>query len=290
MAHIPVLLEESLTLLNISDKNRIIDATFGGGGHTKAILSRNVNCHVTAIDRDTEASARASLIAQEFPDRFTFVQMNFSKISSLIQENRQKFDAILFDFGVSSFQIDAPQRGFSFMNEGALDMRMSNIENSESAMDVVNKYKEEDIADIIYNYGDEPKSRKIAANIVKYRKNQVIETTTQLKTVIDEAFLWKKCSKIDNATKTFQALRIYVNDELREIALALESLPLILKHGARIVTISFHSLEDKIVKNWQKNNQNIVKRVNKKVIKPSYEEIRKNPRSRSAVLRGFIYE
>lgn len=290
MIHIPVLLEESLNLLSISNKQRILDATFGGGGHTRAILSRNPNCHVTGIDRDPDAKARADLISQAFPDRFSFVQTNFSKIADLFKQNIVKFDAILFDFGVSSFQIDDPQRGFSFMNNGKLDMRMSHSENSETAMDIVNKYSEEDLASIIYNYGDEPKSRRIAANILKHRKKSPIVTTSQLRTIIDEAFVGKKFSKIDNATKTFQALRIYVNDELREIAAALDSLPRILAKGANIVTIAFHSLEDKIVKNWQKNNKNIIKYINKNVIKPSVEEVRRNPRSRSAVLRGFIYE
>ncbi len=125
---------------------------------------------------------------------------------------------------------------------------------------------------------------------MKHRKNEYIQTTKQLKEIIDEVFDRKKHSKIDNATKTFQALRIYVNDELKEIAMALDSLPQILKKGARIAIICFHSLEDKIVKNWQKNNKNTIKCINKNVIKPSHVEIHHNTRSRSAVLRGFIYE
>lgn len=290
MVHIPVLLEESLELLSISDRKRVLDATFGGGGHTRAILSINSSCHVTGLDRDPDAAERAFTMSNEFPNRFSFQRANFSKISELFSENTMKFDAVLFDFGVSSFQIDDSSRGFSFMNEGILDMRMSNDDGGESAIDIINNYKEEDLADIIYNYGDEPRSRKIAKNIVKHRQNEHIQTTKQLKEIIDEAFEGKKHSKIDNATKTFQALRIYVNDELKEIATALDSLHKILEKGARIATISFHSLEDRIVKNWQKNSQDTVKRINKNVIKPSREEIRRNPRSRSAVLRGFIYE
>ncbi len=287
MGHIPVLLRESIELLNISTGDRIIDATFGGGGHAEAILANNESCYVLGVDRDEEAADRAALVALRYPGRFRFINTIFSNIRAVIEPD-EKFDAILFDFGVSSFQIDNPDRGFSFSKDGILDMRMSRVDGI-SALDVVNDFSEQDIADIIYNYGDEPKARKIAASIIKNRQAKKISTTFQLKSIIDEIFGGKR-SKIENATKTFQALRIYVNDELSEISKALESLEFILNHGARVVTISFHSLEDRIVKMWQKNNASIFKSINKKVIKPSREEIQNNVRARSAVLRGMIYE
>jgi 16S rRNA (cytosine1402-N4)-methyltransferase len=174
------------------------------------------------------------------------------------------------------------------MNDGPLDMRMSGSDRV-TAFDVVNTYSSEDIADIIYNYGDEQKSRKIAKKIVERRKISPINTTLQLKNIVDEAFHNRKVSRIDNATKTFQALRIYVNQELEEIYNTLSILPSILELGARIITISFHSLESRVVKSWQKNNPDIIKRINKKAIRPSREEILRNPRSRSATLRGYIY-
>lgn len=291
--HIPVLLKESIELLQISDCDRVIDATFGGGGHTRAILESNQNCTVIGVDRDSAAIDRAAIISKQYNNRFSFINSNFSKISTILKNDEKKFDAILFDFGVSSFQIDDPHRGFSFQHDGALDMRMSPSNkdgDSISALDVVSTYSEEELADIIYTYGDEANSRKIAANIVKKRKEFKIDTTFKLKQIIDEAFNNKKQSKIENATKTFQAIRIYINDELCEIDAVLTSITEILNHGARIVTISFHSLEDRIVKLWQKNNKDIIIPINKKVIKPSRDEIKNNVRSRSAVLRGFVYE
>jgi 16S rRNA (cytosine1402-N4)-methyltransferase len=288
MAHTPVLLSEAVELMQISDKCKIIDATFGDGGHTKAILDYNQTCSVLGVDRDELAVARAKVIESQYPERFCFLCSRFSLLPELLQ-NTEKFDVILFDFGVSSSQIDDCNRGFSFMKDGPLDMRMSNT-GTITAFNVVNTYSQKDIADIIYRYGEERKSREIAEKIIKTRKVSPITTTLQLKNVINDALRNKRFSKIDNATKTFQALRIYINQELEEISNALTALPSILKHGARIITISFHALESRIVKEWQRNNSNIIKKINKKVIKPSREEVIQNPRSRSAVLRGFIYE
>jgi len=290
MSHIPVLLEETISALSIKDGDRIVDATFGGGGHTKAILD-SAKCFVFGIDRDPEAILRAKEIEEKYGDKFRFIPGKFSEISELLK-NTEKFNAILFDFGVSSFQIDDPKRGFSFSKDGALDMRMSK-DDKISAFDVVNSFSEEDLATIIWTYGDEPKSRRIASEIIRARAEAEIDTTIKLREIISRAFKFssinKKHSRIDVATKTFQAIRIYVNDELLEIDTALKQLPKILKKNARIVTIAFHSLEDRIVKNWAKSSRNFINPINKEVIKPSYEEVSINPRSRSAVLRAFKY-
>jgi 16S rRNA (cytosine1402-N4)-methyltransferase len=288
MSHIPVLLNESLELMQIFDNCKIIDATFGCGGHTRAVLERNPTCEVLGIDRDESTIDYAKIVESQYPGRFRFFNSKFSNLPKLLQKT-EKFHGILFDFGLSSCQLDDHTRGFSFMSDGPLDMRMSK-DDKVTAFDIVNAYNRSDIADIIYTYGEEPRSRKIAEKIVERRKTSPITTTLQLKNIINEAFHNRKISRIDNATKTFQAIRIYVNQELEEISKTLEVLPSILEHGARIITISFHSLESRIIKLWQRNNPNIIKRINKKVIKPSREEVLKNPRSRSATLRGFIYE
>ena len=290
MSHIPVLLKEVVSTLFIKEGDRLLDATFGGGGHSRAILESE-KCFLIGIDRDPEALLRAQRFKKDFEDRFHFISGKFSQLDKLL-ENEQKFDGILFDFGISSFQIDDQNRGFSFSKNGILDMRMSNNEGI-SAFDVINSFSEEDLANIIWTYGEEPKSRKIASAIVKERANSSIDTTSRLREIVSMVYkcpsATKKYSKIDVATKTFQAIRIFVNNELVEIDTALKLLPKILNNGARIATISFHSLEDRIVKNWAKSLKNLITPINKNVIKPTEEEIRENPRSRSAVLRGFIY-
>jgi 16S rRNA (cytosine1402-N4)-methyltransferase len=281
--HIPVLLKEVIDVLKINRGDNVIDATFGGGGHTIAILN-SCECYVLGIDRDQEAQQRAVEIKNKFGERFDFILDKFSNLSKLVDK---KFDAILFDFGVSSFQLDKAERGFSFLKDGKLDMRMTK-DKGISAFDVINSFREEDIATIIWQYGDEPKSRQIAKEIIKARSINKIETTAQLRQIVAKAFSHNKYSKIDVATKTFQAIRIYVNNELKEIDLAINQVPNILKSGARIATISFHSLEDRIIKNWAKSSP-YIKQLTKSPIKPNREEILKNPRARSAVLRGFLY-
>ena len=285
MNHIPVLLHETIEALKLQDGNRIVDATFGGGGHTTAILE-SADCFVLGVDRDPEAQPRAETISAKYGKRFRFLASKFSEISNFIDSN-EKFDGILFDFGISSFQVDDPKRGFSFMQDGPLDMRMSK-NYGISAYEVVNSFAEQDLANIIWTYGDEPKSRRIAAAIVGSRAEAKIDSTSKLREIVTNA-VGSRCSKIDPATKAFQAIRIYVNDELTEINTALEQLPKILKDGARIVTISFHSLEDRIVKNWARNHKKSIESLKKNVIKPSREEVLQNPRARSAVLRGFVY-
>ena len=287
--HIPVLLKEVIDILAPKSGERVLDCTFGGGGHTSAILNAS-DCYVCAIDRDPEARDRALQLKNTYNERFDFVIAQFSEISVLFSD-KQKFDAVLFDFGVSSFQLDKAERGFSFLNDAPLDMRMS--KNGISAYDVVNTFSEEDLADILWTYGDEILSRKIASAIVDARKLHPIGTTLQLANIVRETarfkHVTKKHSKIDVATKTFQAIRIFVNDELREISTALENLPEILNDGARMVLISFHALEDRIVKNWAKSQRNTLLPINDFVVRPTSKEISANPRSRSAILRGFLY-
>ena len=287
--HIPVLLKEVVDVLAPKSGERVLDCTFGGGGHTRAILNAS-DCYVVALDRDPEARDRALQLKNTYNERFDFVLAKFSEISDLFK-NKQRFDAVLFDFGVSSFQLDNAKRGFSFSKNAPLDMRMS--KNGISAYDVVNTFSEEDLADILWIYGDEILSRKIASAIVKARKLRSIETTVQLANIVREIAQLtrraKKHSRIDAATKTFQAIRIFVNDELREISIALEDLPKILNNGARIALISFHALEDRIVKNWAKSQRDILLSINDSVVKPTAEEISANPRSRSAILRSFWY-
>ena len=286
--HVPVLLREVMEIIEPTSESRILDCTFGGGGHTKAILDM-ANCYVCAIDRDPDAEQRAKEIKLRYKNRFDFIRGNFSNISNIFCDS-EKFDAVLFDLGISSFQLDEAERGFSFSKDARLDMRMS--KNGISAYEVVNSYSEEDLANIIWTYGEEKKSRKIASYIVKSRQNNPIETTLQLSAIIHSAigfpFDRKKYSKIDTATKTFQAIRIFVNDELKELHVALNSLHQILNNNAKIAIISFHSLEDRIVKNWARL-KNGIQKINKTIIKPTLEEIQNNPRSRSAILRGFLY-
>ncbi|MBR1943928.1 MAG: 16S rRNA (cytosine(1402)-N(4))-methyltransferase RsmH [Alphaproteobacteria bacterium] len=282
MCHIPVLLNEVLYYLAPSSGDNIIDATFGYGGHTSAILNECSDCIVLGIDRDPNVISRANQIKSIYNERFNFIHGRFSEVLS---ELDCKYNKILFDFGVSSMQLDTPERGFSFSKSGNIDMRMS--QEGKSAYDVINSMSQEDLAEIIWKYGDETKSRKIAKAIVEYRTQKLIETTEELRNIIHNT-ITKKQSNIDVATKTFQAIRIYVNDELNEINKALNSLSNVLVNNSIIVTISFHSLEDRIVKYWAQNNTNIIK-INNNIINPSNEEIKNNPRARSAILRAFRY-
>lgn len=327
--HIPVLLNEVLTYINPQDGDEIIDATFGCGGHTEAILSSCKKCNVLGIDRDPNAANIANVFKNKYPQRFTFYLGKFSEALTHLSDNGHvdnsntvlhknhetlheyskdlhkynntlhkynkilcqynkilhKYNKILFDFGVSSPQLDMAERGFSFSKNGPLDMRMS--QTGKSAYDVINTFNENDLADIIYYYGEEHKAKKISKCIVQARP---INTTLELRQVIVKAigkeFIYKKYSKVDSATKTFQAIRIFVNNELEEINLALNAIPKILVPGGLVVTITFHSLEDKVVKNWIKSNNN-VKLITHPVVAPTTAEISQNPRSRSAKLRAF---
>lgn len=285
--HVPVLLSPMMDMLDPQDNGVYLDGTFGGGGYTRAILE-STNCIVHALDRDPDAVERSKLLKKDFPDRFFFHIGTFSDMNILFQENY--FDGIVFDFGVSSFQFDTPDRGFSFRFDGPLDMRMTPTEGL-SAADVVNTFEEADLANIFYLYGDEQKSRQIARSIVLTRKENPFTRTIQLADCIRK-IVYRK-DGIDPATRAFQALRIFVNNELIEIDAAMRSSVNLLKNNGKLVTVTFHSLEDRLCKQFLKNEiawlatKNVhFESITRKPIAPSLEELQHNPRCRSAKLRA----
>ncbi len=295
--HIPVMLQEVLVALKPQKGEVYVDATFGNGGYTKAILEA-ANCKVIALDRDPTVKIRANEMKNMYGERFEFRTGQFGDFADLVSE---KINGAVFDIGVSSMQLDEVERGFSFSKEGALDMRMS--QSGVSAKDIVNTYGEEELADLIYQYGEERKSRQIARQIVEYRRTKEIETTTELAEIIYKV-IHKKFGEIDPATRTFQALRIAVNDELGELSRGLNGAASRLLKGGRLVVVDFHSLEDRIVKMFFKENGGRKVRVSKyapelvqeehlfaevsKVIMPTVAECEQNPRARSAKLRYAI--
>lgn len=286
-SHIPVLSAEVIDILELNSDKIVVDATFGGGGYTKALLDAGV-CKVIAFDRDLDAIRRAQVFQAEYGDRFEIHHACFSEMDKFVASN--SVDAVVFDFGVSSFQIDTADRGFSFRLDGPLDMRMGITKFS--AAEVVNTFSEKDLADIIYFYGDERKARVIAKSIIAQRLVKPFETTFELATLVRA--IVKRHDGIDPSTLTFQALRIFVNDELKEIEKALQVSDSLLINGGCLVAVSFHSLEDRIVKNHcskaftDDNADCIYKKINSKIIIPSQEEVRNNPRSRSAKLRAYV--
>ncbi len=295
-AHIPVMLAEVLEALAPEPGGIYVDATFGAGGYSRALLDAT-DCRVIAVDRDPDAMALAQAIQATYEERFKFLHGRFSGLASLLtNEGVEKVDGIVFDIGVSSIQIDRPERGFSFKNSGPLDMRMS--QEGTSAMDIVNSYGEEELADILYRYGEERKSRRIARAIVDKRAEAPIETTDALAAIIRKA-LGGPPAPTDPATRSFQALRIYVNRELDELQAALAAIPGLLKAGGRMAVVTFHSLEDRIVKHWLREQEGIrpisrhmpVTAQEKATLRafpkimPSEAEIARNPRARSARLR-----
>lgn len=281
--HKPVLLKEVLEILQPKDGGVYVDATFGAGGYTRAILE-TANCIVHGIDQDKTVEKFYQELKDEFPDRFFFHNTKFSNMLDVIHE---KVDGVVFDLGVSTMQLKTPERGFSFNDEGPLDMRM-NTNVSITADMIVNSFYEEKIADILYRYGDEHKSRRIARAIVRSRQKKEIKTTIELANIIRSCFP-RKYYKTDPATKSFQALRIFINEELQELEKGLDMASKIIREDGRIVVVTFHSLEDKIVKDTFKelDYSGNFKIINKKVIKPTDEEVDSNLSSRSAKLRGI---
>ena len=304
--HIPVMLEEVISGLNIKENGIYVDGTLGGGGHSLEIAKRlSKEGLLIGIDRDSEAIVAAFGKFQDYIDkvRFDFIKENHDNIKEILKEdNIDKVDGILLDLGVSSYQLDEKSRGFSYMGSGNLDMRMDKSQEF-SAKDVVNKYSEEELAEIIYKYGEEKNSRKIARNIVLYREKKEIETTDELVQIIENSVGF---SNGHPAKKTFQAIRIEVNNELKPLYnLMIDSVDL-LKSGGRLAVITFHSLEDRIVKEafkemegycscpkevpictcgYEENSKGKI--ITKKPIEASIEEQNINPRSKSAKLRIF---
>ncbi len=287
--HIPVLLDEVIGALAISPGETHVDGTFGAGGYSRAMLAAGAN--VIAFDRDPDAIAAGR--AADVPG-LTLVEDRFSRMAAHVEE----VDGVTLDIGVSSMQLDQAARGFSFQSDGPLDMRMEQA--GESAADFLNTADEGDIADIIYRYGDEPKSRRIARAIVAARP---VTRTAELASVVRRAVGWREGQKSDPATRTFQAVRIHINRELGELEDGLEAAERVLKAGGRLAVVTFHSLEDRIVKRFLRErsgqtpagSRHLPDMVGRgpaptfeavaKPVRASEAELTRNPRARSATLR-----
>lgn len=297
--HYPVMLAEVLDALDVLNGKVYVDATFGNGGYSEAILQK-ADCRLIALDRDASVLPRAEELKSLYGNRFEFRQGRFGDFDDLIPEN---IDGAVFDIGVSSMQLDQAERGFSFAKEAPLDMRMS--QDGTTAADLVNTSDEQKLADILYLYGEEKKSRQIARKIIEARKVKPIETTTELANIIYQVIKRSHSQTIDPATRSFQALRIAVNNELDELQNGLAKATRRLNAKGRLVVVDFHSLEDRIVKTFFKNNSDKAVHVSRyrpqetsqtgaafgfasKAIVPSPKELEENIRSRSAKLRYAI--
>ena len=323
--HIPVLLTEVLQTLQVRPSETYIDGTFGAGGYSRAILEA-ADCKVLAFDRDITAVRAAASLCQQFPNRLNIINKPFSQMEEFARIELTPngtpplegalVDGIVLDIGVSSMQLDQAERGFSFQHDGPLDMRMSAAidpldnspaETGASAADFINTADEEDIANVIYEFGDERRSRAIAKAIVKTRAEKPLTRTSELADLVLRVFHGRKEDGRHPATRTFQALRIHVNDELGELEAALGAAERLLKPGGRLVVVSFHSLEDRIVKQFLtersgrepgvsryappqsiKSSPPSFRIVNTRPLTPSKGELDVNPRSRSARLRAAV--
>ena len=302
MKHISVLLQESISSLNLKENSIVVDATLGYGGHSSNILERVNKGYLFAFDQDSEAIRYSTDRLNKIGTNFTIIKSNFVNMKEeLNKRDINKVDAVLFDLGVSSPQLDDESRGFSFHNDARLDMRMDR-EQKLSAYEVVNEYSEQDLYRIFYKYGEDKFSKSIARKIVEYRKNKPIETTLELVEVIKSGVTMKYRINKHPARQIFQAIRIEVNHELDVIEPALSQALELLRVGGRVAVITFHSLEDRLVKNYFKEKTKVddkvkgmpnipdeylpdFKLVVNKAIIPSEEEIENNPRARSSKLR-----
>ncbi|MBI4923823.1 MAG: 16S rRNA (cytosine(1402)-N(4))-methyltransferase RsmH [Devosia nanyangense] len=291
--HVPVLLDEVLAALTPLDGARIVDGTFGAGGYSRALLEAGAS--VVGIDRDPSVMPFADALKQQFPSRFSFVAGAFAELDQLAHG---PVDGVVLDIGVSSMQLDEADRGFSFMREGPLDMRMAG--EGESAADLVNSLDEADLANLLFAYGEERKSRRIAHSIVAARAAQPIATTTELARLIEKA-IGRKPGDAHPATRSFQALRIAVNDEFGQLVEGLFASERLLGEGGRLAVVTFHSLEDRIVKRFfdpgkggptqSRHLPQVVAEERRwvdvaKSVKASSAETARNPRARSATLRS----
>lgn len=304
--HTPVLINQVLQFLSPKNDEHHIDATFGAGGYTKAILDLS-NCNVVAVDRDENVNGIAQTFKKIFAEKFNFYNLDFGHLSEIknLHPAVNVYDGIVFDIGVSSMQLDQPERGFSFRSNGPLDMRMDPTWPVTAAT-VVNSYDERRIADLLYNYGGERKSFQIAKAIVHARGIEKITTTKQLAKIV-QSCVGSYNDQINPATRTFQAIRMEVNEELPQLEMGLKQAVELLKVGGRLLVVTFHSGEDKIVKDFFNKLCGKVESINrhmpsanlnaelpsfsplfKGVLKADAKELKSNPRSRSAKLRGVL--
>lgn len=300
--HIPVLLSEFVNVLKPFDGGIYLDATFGQGGYTKKLLETS-RCKVVGIDRDRDSMGFAEEIQKNYKKEFLFFNKRFSQIKDISTKLGVKFDGIFFDLGLSNTQIYQSQRGFSFMLDGPLDMRMGCQKNNTiTAKKIINEFSQEKLSEIFFKFGEEKKANKISKEIIRIRQKKEICSTMQLYQIVKTANHGYK--KKNPATKVFQSLRIFINDELKELQDALEATLTILNGCGKIIVVSFHSLEDRIVKNFFKNMSGIsyqnykhlppkqtkrnfqLKIITKKPLIAGEREVKKNNQSRSAKLRA----
>lgn len=298
--HVPVLRREALAALAPRDGGTYVDATFGGGGYARAILEA-ADCTLIALDRDPAAIARGQALVAAFAPRLTLVHAAFGDLENVVA---RPLDGVVLDIGVSSFQLEAAERGFSLQQDGPLDMRMDR--EGPTAADAVNALSEAALAELIADYGEDDDARRIARAIVQARAAQRIERTGALAALIERAVGGRKGARTHPATKTFQALRILVNDELGELARALTGAERLLKPGGRLVVVAFHSLEDRLVKTflYERAGQRgggsrhlpeapsarapSFHLEERRMIAPGEAELAANPRARSAALRWAV--
>ncbi len=300
ISHFPVMLSEVLKITRPTPQKKFIDCTFGGGGYSREILKYS-NTSVQAIDRDKKTLSIAKDLEKKFPQRFKFYQIKFSQLDKISNDG---VDAIIFDLGLSSIQLDDLDRGFSFKSDKSLNMTMGL--NEISAFDAINNLSEKDLKLVIKLLGDEKEAFKIARNIVKFRKKKKINNTADLVKIIEKSKKKNYSSRINPCTKTFQALRIFVNKEITELIFGVIQATKQLKPGGKITIVSFHSLEDRIIKyfftNFSKNKSRpsrylpdnkvsdtaLFNEYRNKVLRPSKDEVEQNTRSRSAKLRYAV--
>ncbi len=292
MIHIPVLQKEVIKYLDPKPNENFIDATFGEGGHALAILERiNPKGRLLGIDQDQEIIENWKLKIKNFKNQVILICSSFVNLKEIVKEEKfRPATGILFDLGMSSWHLAESGRGFSFLKNEPLDMRYS-IKNPLTAEKIVNYWSGPEVEEILKEFGEERFAKNIAKEIIKERKLNTIKTTSQLVKILRGAVPYKyQRQRIHFATRTFQALRIAVNDELNNLEKALPQAIEVLRSGGRLVVISFHSLEDRIVKNFlkEKNKENLIEILTKKPIRPDPEEIKINPRSRSSKLRAAI--
>lgn len=297
--HVPVLLAEVLAALDPVAGKRVVDGTFGAGGYSRALLEAGAD--VIGIDRDPHVRPFAEALSADFPGRFSFISGTFSELDELVASaNSGQIDAVVLDIGVSSMQLDEAARGFSFMRDGPLDMRMS--QSGTSAADLVNTLDETDLANLLFGLGEERKSRRIAKAVVAARTEAPIETTAQLAAIIESA-IGRRPGDMHPATRSFQALRIAVNREFDQLVQALFAAERLLEEGGVLVVVTFHSLEDRIVKRFlaqvepgAKGSRHLPRGEEAqarwspvaKAQKPGRGEVDRNPRARSAVIRSAV--